>query len=233
MNEPNATQENKLQNYSEPTSDGDKVTSKELPETLTREEAQRLIHNAETAVGSKIGRELKAAKQEAEQYKSAHAKLEGELNQTREQMAAIQRRIDEAEEEEAKGSPESLKLYQRKKQLQEQEAKLRDEKRQIEKEKLEHAEELRIAQESRIEMTIISAAVDAHVDIERLKDKVKIYGLTTKEQIEDMAQTLASSATPASDNGKKKIPQGDSGVTIGGGELSEEQILNRRYTKTP
>jgi hypothetical protein len=78
-------------------------------------------------------------------------------------------------------------------------------------------------------MAIISAAIEAHVDIEKLKGKVKMYGLTTREQIEDMAQTLASSTAPASDNGKKKIPQGDSGVTIGGssglGELSPRERL--------
>ena len=195
------------------TSQGAEGTSKDTPtENLTRADYQKMLSDEK----AKIGRELKAAKEEAQSYKSAHSKLEGELTQTREQMSAIQRRIDEAEEEEAKGSPESLKLYQRKKQLQERETSQRDERRQLEKEKLEHAEELQAAREGRMESTIISAAVDAHVDIEKLKDKVKIYGLTTKEQIEDMAQTLAPIA---SDNGdvKKKIPQGDSGVTIGGG----------------
>jgi len=223
MDDPKETNQGELQQKAGQTSQGAEGTSKDTPpENLTRADYQKMLSDEK----AKIGRELKAAKTEAEQYKSAHSKLEGELNQTREQMSAIQRRIDEAEEEEAKGSPESLRNYQRKKLLQEQETRLRDERRQIDKEKLEHAEELQAAREGRMESTIISAAVDAHVDIEKLKDKVKIYGLTTKEQIEDMAQTLATSGTPTEDNGKKKIPQGDSGVTIGGGT---DDGLKQRY----
>jgi len=215
MDDPKETNQGELQPKAGLTSVGDaEGTSKDTtPENLTREQAQKMVSDAL----AEQGRKLKAAKLEAEQYKTAHSKLEGELNQTREQMAAIQRRIDEAEEEEAKGSPESLKLYQSKKRLQEMEARLRDEKRQMEKDKLEHAEELRAAQESKVEMAIISAAIEAHVDIEKLKGKVKMYGLTTREQIDDMAQTLASGAGVSGDNGKKIIPKGDSGVTIGGG----------------
>ena len=99
MNELNENPENKLQPGAEPTSKGETATSQIIPETLTREEAQRLIHNAETAVGSKLGRELKAARLEVEQYKSSQSQLESELNETRERMKEVQRRIDEDEEE--------------------------------------------------------------------------------------------------------------------------------------
>ena len=224
MNELNENPENKLQPGAEPTSKGERATSQIIPETLTREEAQRLIHNAETAVGSKLGRELKAARLEVEQYKSSQSKLESELNETRERMREVQRRIDEDEEEEARGSPESLKLYQRQKQLRELEAKLNEGKRQLEKERTEHASELANAKEGKIEMAIISAAVEHHIDIGKLKEKCQRFNLTTEEQISEMAETLAEQAQTGEDN-KKKIPQGNSGATIGGGS----DILREMY----
>ena len=223
MNELKGTQENKLQPWAEPTSKGEMATSQTIPETLTREEAQRLIHNAETAVGSKLGRELKAARLETEQYKSSQSRLESELNETRERMSEVQRRIDEAEEEEARGSPDSMKLYQRQKQLRVDEARLKDERRQLEKERTEHASELATAREGKTEMAVISAAVEHHVDIGKLKEKCQRFNLTTEEQISEMAETLAGQAGGDS---KKIIPKGDSGATIGG---VTEDNLKARY----
>ena len=196
-------------------------TSQDIPETLTREAAQKLVSDAL----AKQGRELKAAKTEAESYKTAHSKLESELNETKEKMNEIQRRIDEAEEEEAKNSPESLRLYQRQRQLREDEAKLKEGKRQLEKERQEHTAELTEAREGKMEMAIISMAVEHHIDIGKLKEKCQRFNLTTEEQISEMAETLAEQAQTGGDS-KKKIPQGDSGRTIGGGT---EDSLKARY----
>ena len=220
MNDPKGTDKGELQTTGQ-TSQGTEGTSQDTtPETLTRDQYQKLLSDEK----AKMGRELKTAKLEAEQYKSAHSKLEGELTQTREQMSDIQRRIDEAEEEEAKGSPESLRLYQKARQLREKEAAVLTKERAIEKERLENAEELRTAKESRTEMSIISAAVEHHVDIGRLKEKVQTFGLTTEEQISELAETLAGQAV----DGKKIPPKGDSGMTIGGvglGSLSPKEML--------
>jgi len=194
-------------------------TSQDIPETLTREAAQKLVSDAL----AKQGRELKTARLEVEQYKSSQSKLESELNETRERMSEVQRRIDEAEEEEARGSPESLKLYQRQKQLRELEAKLNEGKRQLEKERTEHASELATAREGKTEMAVISAAVEHHVDIGKLKEKCQRFNLTTEEQISEMAETLAGQAGGDS---KKIIPKGDSGLTIGG---ATEDSLKARY----
>ena len=223
MNDPEGTNQDELQQKAGQTSQGTEGTSQQdIPETLTREAAKKLVSDAL----SKQGRALKAARTEAQQYKTAQTKLESEVSETRERMSDIQRCIDEAEEEEAKGTPESLRLYQRQKQLREQETRLKDERRQLEKERTDHASELTSAKEAKAEMAIISAAVEHHVDIGKFKEKVQKLGLTTEEQISELAETLAGQATSDGDNGKKKIPVGDSGKTIGGGT---EDSLKARY----
>jgi len=224
MDDPQGTKQGDLQQVTAgQTSQGTEGTSQDkTKETLTRAEVEKLISDER----AKAGRELKAARAEAESYKTAHSKLENELTQTREQMSEIQRRIDEAEEEEAKGSPDSMRLYQRQKQLRDSEAKLKDQQRQLEKERQEHIAELSAAKEAKAEMAIVSAAVEHHVDIGKLKEKVQKLGLTTEEQISEMAETLDGQAQPDGD-GRKKIPQGDSGRTIGGG--TEEDSLKARY----
>lgn len=197
-------------------SDGDTGSSADnLPETLTREQAQKLLSDG----NAKLGRELKAVRAEAESYKAAYSKLEGELNDTRTKLSDIQRRIDETEEEEARSSPDSLRLYQKEKQLRELEANLTDSKRKLDAEKQSHAAELSLAAESKIEMAIISAAVQHHLDIDRLKEKCQRLKLTTSEQISEMAETMSGQGQIDGD-GKRKIPRGDSGMNIGGGSLS-------------
>lgn len=207
------------------------ATSQETPETLTREEYQKLLSNEK----AKMGRELKAAKAEAEQFKTAHTKLESELTETRERMSDIQKRIDEAEEEEAKGSPDSLRLYKRQKELRELESKLKDEKRQVEKERQENIAELTAAKEGKTEMAIVAAAVEHHVDIGKLKEEIQEIGLTnpSEAQVSRIAQILAGQSN-ADGNGKKKIPQGDSGATIGGKGsiegLSRKALYEKAYS---
>ena len=219
MDDPKETKQGTPGQDARLSSGGTKGTSQDIPETLTREAAQKLVSDAL----AKQGRELKTARLEVEQYKSSQSKLESELNETRERMSEVQRRIDEAEEEEARGSPESLKLYQRQKQLRELEAKLNEGKRQLEKERTEHASELATAREGKTEMAVISAAVEHHVDIGKLKEKCQRFNLTTEEQISEMAETLAGQAGGDS---KKIIPKGDSGATIGG---VTEDNLKARY----
>jgi len=200
MNEPKETQENKLQQDAELSSQGDKATSQDIPETLTRTEAQRLIHNAETAVGSKMGRELKAAKAEADRVKA-------ELESIKPQLDELRRKQDEQDEEEAKGSPESLRIYQKQKQLRDQEAQLRQRQVELEKKALEQEEKLRYADEAKTEMAIISIALESHLDIGELKEAARELNLTTEEQVSKLAERLSS---------KKLPPRGDSGKTVGG-----------------
>lgn len=196
-----------------------------IPETLTREQIQKLISDER----AKAGRELKAAKVEAETYKTAHTKLESELTETRERMSEIQKRIDEAEEEEAKGSPESLRAYQKEKAAREREARAIVKEKAADEKERSVADRLAKADAQDIEMSIISAAVEKHVDIEKLKEKCQKFNLTTEEQISDMAETLASQA-----EGKKLPPKGDSGKTIGAtglGSLPPAEMLKEIQKK--
>ena len=131
---------------------------------------------------------------------------------TKQQLADIQRRRDEQEEEEARADPDSFKIYQRQKQLRESEARLKEQQRQIEADRLLNADKLRRADELETDNILISSALEHHIDIGILQEKVKKFNLTTEEQIAEMASTLASSA-------KKVPPKGDSGLSVGGKDL--------------
>ena len=206
------TEKDELQDKTGLTSEGEKGTSQDTtPETLTREAHLKALSDAK----AQMGRELKAAKAEAERFKQSQTALETELTETRERMADIQRRIDEAEEEEAKGSPESLRIYQKQKQLRDQEAQLRQRQSDLDKKALEQEEKLRYADEAKTEMAIISIALESHLDIGELKEAAREFNLTTEEQVSKLAERLSS---------KKLPPRGDSGKTVGGGSESVDKV---------
>ena len=125
-------------------------------------------------------------------------------------VAELQRRIDESEEEEAKSTPDSLRNYQKGKQLRDLEARLKEQQRQIELKEQLNADKLQKADELEAENLIISKALEHHVDIGELKTKIQKFNLTTEEQIAEMASTLAE---------KKLPPKGDSGLSVGGTAL--------------
>jgi len=129
---------------------------------------------------------------------------------TQQQLADIQKRKDEQEEEEARSNPDSLEIYKKKRALRDLESQLNERQKQFETEKQLTADKLKRFDELEAENVIISKALLHHVDIGELKTKVQKFNLTTDEQIAEMASTLASSS-------KKLPPKGDSGLSVGGG----------------
>jgi len=138
--------------------------------------------------------------------------LKQDSEATKQQLAELQKRIDEIEEAKVEGDPDSLKLYRRQKELRDLESQLKEQQRQLELEREANAEKLRKADELEAENMIISKALEHHVDIGELKAKAQKFNLTTEEQIAELAVTLASS-------GKKLPPKGDSGLSVGGTDL--------------
>jgi len=138
--------------------------------------------------------------------------LKQSSDEMKQQLEELQRRIDEQEEEQAKSNPDSLKIYQKQKELREMEARLKEQQRQLELEREQNAEKLRLADELHAENMVISKALEYHVDIGELKEKAKKFNLSTEEQISELAATLAGAS-------KKPIPKGDSGRGVGGTDL--------------
>ena len=138
--------------------------------------------------------------------------LKQDYQTTNEKLVELQRRIDEQEEEKAKDSPDSLKIYQKQKSLRDLEAQLKEQQRKIEQEKRDNADKLQYADEAKAENILISKALEYHVDIGELKEKVQTFNLTAEEQIAEMAAILAGGA-------KKVLPKGDSGRSVGGTDL--------------
>jgi len=139
--------------------------------------------------------------------------LKQESEATRQQLADIQRRIDETAEEEARGSPESLRLYQGQKELRTGREQLKEERRQFEEQRQLDADKLVRLAELEAKDMIVMKAVEHHVDIGQLEERVKKFNLSTEEQIAEMASILATT-------GKKVPPKGDSGLSVGGTDLN-------------
>jgi len=197
MDDLKGTKQGEPQQDAGQTSQGTEGTSQDTtPETLTRADHLKILSDEK----AKMGRELKAAKAEADRVKA-------ELESIKPQLDELRRKQDEQDEEEAKGSPESLRIYQKQKQLRDQEAQLRQRQVELEKKALEQEEKLRYADEARTEMAIISIALESHLDIGELKEAAREFNLTTEEQVSKLAERLSS---------KKLPPRGDSGKTVGG-----------------
>jgi len=178
----------------QPSADGGSSPSIEPVKTYTEAEVAAR-HSKLDKMIAQLTRERDVLKQDSEA--------------TKQQFADIQRRIDEQEEEQARGDPDSLKLYQRQKKLRDLESQLKTQQRQIELERQQFTDKIRRADELEAENLVISAAMEHHVDIGELKVKVQKFNLTTEEQIAEMAAILASS-------GRKLPPKGDSGRSVGG-----------------
>jgi DNA repair exonuclease SbcCD ATPase subunit len=199
------------------------TTSEPEAKTYTEEEKQKAISDAL----AKAGREAKAL-----------ADKEAALNARQEAIDAKQAEIDEAERrkeaaefEAAKGDPELLRAYQdkqaSKKELADilkQKADLKKEREVLDRDKADHEAEINEAKEAQHEILVWQVASDKGIDPVRLKNLSVKFKIEGKEQLEELADEIAS--------GKPETPNPlkvDSGVTTGGGEKSEEQKLKERY----
>lgn len=191
------------------------------PKTYTDKDIQKIISDAK----AEAGREAKAAKVEADKAKASLTNTENQLNQTKQQLAVLTKRIDDAELEGARDNPELINLYQQKQDLRRKEAELEEGKTQLAKDKAEHEAEIEVARSTSREILIWGIATKRGVDPVRLKDLSAKFNLQSEEQIEEMAQTISTGkTTPSGVEDKTKPLQPDSGATIGGGELTNEQL---------
>lgn len=209
MDEPTKTAQDSLPIEGQTSDATSKVTS-EKPETqtLTVEEFQKRLSDEK----AKMGRELKAAQEQAKAYKASMEKLEQELQSNQQQLAEIQARIDEAEESAARDNPDRLNLLQQRRLLQKEKAELKAEKAKLEKERAELSSEIALAKETKAEITIWNIAKESGVDANELKTRCQKLGLTNVEQIKEMASFMKSIG---SNEKRTPIPKADSGQTRG------------------
>lgn len=165
-------------NAGQPSPGTESSPSSTEPKTYTEEEVNKRHAKLDKTIAS-LTRERDGLKQN--------------LESTNSRLDDLQRRIDEAEAEGARDNPELLNLYQERKKLREEKAQLQSDRKKLEEERAAHEEELTIARETKREIEIWNIAKAHGVDANTLKEKCQKFNLTSDEQVEEMAQTLAGS----------------------------------------
>jgi uncharacterized protein involved in exopolysaccharide biosynthesis len=163
--------------------------------TYTKDQVERLVGEQHARLDGAIAQITK----ERDALKAAHQTVAS-------QLVELQRRIDEADVEELKNNPDELDMYQRRKDLREEQTALKAEKDALERDRAAHAERLQKATELEWDAAVGEAAATVKGDAARLKAKAAQYGITDPEKLRGLAADLWPSGVHA-----------DSGQTNGGG----------------
>jgi len=183
MDETKETQKDSLPQGKAPVgSEG--TTPKVEPQTYTQDQLSAAVQNALI----KAGRDAKSFELKGQSLTEREAKVKAwEEQQERAQLEAI------------KNNPEALDLHKQRKTL-------REERATLEKEKLEHAEEIRIARETKREIAIWEIAQKHNADPVKLKE----LNVEDMGQLEKIAEALGKPQEP-----KEPSQHIDSGLTTG------------------
>ncbi len=177
-----------LQGTGQPSPEAQETSPKDA-KTYTEEEFNKRVSDAL----AKAGRDAKAL---ADQKASIEAQQQ-EIEATKAEIAEMQKRIDEAELEAARGDPSKLREYQAKKSYKDRiatlDAREKDLKKQqaaFARDKAEHTEKVRAAEEVTLGIKLYEIAARHELNPEDLKAGVKDLNLTTVEQAESLAKRM-------------------------------------------
>jgi len=205
------------------------ITSEPKAKTYTESEIQKAVSDAL----AKAGRDAKSLEAKAAQLKADQEAIEAQKSQ----IAEIQRQIDEAELEAARGDPVRLREIQAKKsvktqlaEIEKQKAELRKQQAEIDRSKAEHESEVRAVRETNKEITIWQIATAKGVDPMRLKTLSEKFNIEEKEKLEELAGEIAS-GKPQDESPKKKITP-DSLVTSGNRQSQEGKTARQIYAES-
>ncbi len=184
---------------------GNEGTPEELPESLTREQVQKLVRDTRSAVMADVGRMKTEANKAMEAAKGAQ-----------ERLTQMIRQQEEAELEVVKDEPDKYTAIQE-----------RQKRRVVEQELTEAKERLQSIEKERAEAKKIETsqqiATRLNVDAKRLTNLARFTD-GSAEAIEEIAKDLPKLS-------EKPVLRPDSNVTLGG-LATREQII-AAYTKDP
>ena len=172
--------------------------------TFTKAQVEEAAKKAASDALAKAGRDAKAL-----------AEREARLKEQETKYQDWQRRQQEAEEEQYRNDPDTLKLLKEKRAIKAEREEVERLRKENEAEKAAHAERLTKAEETERELTVWRTATEKGVNAETLKAKVTKLGLKTPEQITELADTMAPSNSEA-----KQTFHFDSNKGSGGNNLS-------------
>ena len=191
---------------------GEGNTSDTEARTYTEEEKRNAISNALAKAG---------------RIATAIEKREATVKAREDAIKAEQEKRDAAELAEAQNDPDKLAVYQSK-QAERQRTKKQDERDAAQdKREAEHEAEINAAREAQKEIVVWQVASAKGIDPERLKNLAEKFNLEGKEQIEELAEEIASGKPDAT---KKKITP-DSLVTSGGKSSSEGKTSRQVFAE--
>jgi hypothetical protein len=202
------------------TSEGETQGTSKQTKTYTEEELQK----AKSDALAQAGRDAKAFSEREAALKAEKDAIEAEKTK----IADWQRQREQAELDEARKDPDKLAQWQKRQQEKTRDAEFAKReadlnKRQVDltKREAEHEAEITSAREAKLEMKVFELAGKYNLNPIVLKDGMKDLGLSTPEQAEALAKRLSETG--------KRPPEGEalkpaSGVTSGGGKLTNEQL---------
>lgn len=198
------------------------------PETFTKAQLDEAVGKAIQKARIDTGREAKAKHDEA---------LNKALKDKDDEISELTRRIDEIDDEKYRDDPDGKRAREKEKALRDKEKAIAAREKMVEAEKEANADKLKRLNELETENVIIRAAVANHLDINTLTAKCKKLGLATEEQIQEMAETLASTRppqTPTLDADSNRSSGGDGQVTPEWAEkASMDEYIARRKKQDP
>ena len=219
MDETNKTPQDPLQEPGQASKGSEGTTSKKEAKTYTEEEKQRAVSDALATAG----RDAKAL---ANQKADLDARQEA-INAKQAEIDEQERQRDAAELEAARGNPELMRVYEDKKSqkrvsasIEAQRADIKKQRETLDHDKAEHEAEIKAAKETQREIVIWGVASAKNIDPVRLKNLSVKFNIESKEQVEALAEEIASGKAEPTE---PLTP--DSNVTSGGqGEPTKAQL---------
>jgi hypothetical protein len=202
-----------------------KGTPKVETKTYTEEEVNKRISDALAAKG----RDAKTLSDREAILKAERETIEAD----KVKIADWQRQRDETELAEARRDPDKLAAWQKKQneksrdaEFATREAALKKREADLTKREAEHSATIQAAQETQLEIELWEIGAKYGINPVILKDTMKDLNLTTTEQAEALAKRLSGTAKrPAEGEAEEKEEFTPiSGVTTGGGKLTQEQL---------
>ena len=207
-------------------SDGGKESTSEQTRTYTEQEVQALLEKTKSDTLADVGRKYKPLEEENATLKSQLATNLSSIKRNEELIAKIEQERDEL----SKDDPDKLRLTQRLRDIENEQAKLRDEKQAIEKDRAE-VSQFMLAKTCNDIAAEFQNTDGTAIDSTRLVNLAVNLRDQSPDAIRQVASTLWNKKPVQTETPKPpEVPKPDSGVTSGG---TSDEAIRKAYRENP
>jgi len=190
-------------------------TSKQAPETYTREQMQKFVSDALSEQGRKHKAELEPIVKERDGFKSQVEANTSDLEDNKAEVERLQTRVDDL----ASDDPDRFNAIKELKAAREERKQLQAEKRSLDADKQTHAERIKKADEVERDVAILGIAEEYEgVDAAKLTALCTTLNLKSEEQIRQAADTIWARKGTMPESPATPSMKPYSGVTSGGSD---------------